>query len=252
MIKDIEPNLIYLVLDGSRAHGTFTEESDYDYRGIFANTKEEIYGYDIKETIDFKNDDIVLHGLKKFMSLALNSNPNVLELLFMDNTLIEVHPLFKEYFLVNRDKLITIRSGKAYGGFAKSQVERNRNRAGHGSIRDKYKFGPEDDLYDSKYAMHTVRMLMNGIEMITRGTLHPRFEGDSLTLLKNIRTGKTFKNGTEFYEYAHALDELLQIEIVEASKHKRLPENGDKDFFGKQLVEFYDEYFYDNILTMEK
>jgi predicted nucleotidyltransferase len=252
MIQEDEPNLLYLVLDGSRAHGTFTPESDYDYRGVFANTRDVIYGFNKRESVSYKLEDIALHSLHKFISLALNSNPNIFELLFMDDMIKVIHPLFNEYFLVHRDKLITQRSGKAYAGFARSQMIRNSNRAGHGQIRPQYKYGPKDDAYDSKYAMHTIRMLINGIEMMTKGTLTTKFSGRDLDLLINIRAGKEFKNGTEFESHAKALDDILQKEMVQVALNKRLPENADKNFFSEQMVDFYEEYYHDLIITEDK
>lgn len=259
MIKKDNQDLIYLVLNGSRSHGTYDNESDYDYRGAFANTKQEIFGFDVRESVDYKDGDIVLHSLHKFMALALNANPNVLELLFIDDMIIDIHPLFREYILKHREKLISIRAGIAYGGFAKSQITRNKNRAGHGSIGIKYRFGPKEDLYDSKYAMHTIRMLLNGIEMMTKGTLHPKMEGNDLILLKSIRAGSEFEDGTDFYNYASKLDIVLQREITRAKVEVRFPEYADKKFFSNKLVEFYEEYYehtydfyHDSILTMEQ
>ena len=92
IVKEIiqkEPDLLYLTLSGSRVYGTHTPESDYDYRGVFANEVTDVLGLTPlghskgnKNSRSHPMEDISLHGLHKFVMLAMNASPNILELLF--------------------------------------------------------------------------------------------------------------------------------------------------------------------------
>ncbi len=70
----MEQNIILKVLVGSRAHGLHTEESDYDWRGVFVVPTEEIFkvGAKIKDTnwIEGKEDNTTWE-IGHFMNMAV-------------------------------------------------------------------------------------------------------------------------------------------------------------------------------------
>lgn len=90
-------NLILKVRVGSHLYGTSTPESDEDFVGVFVpsanyllglNRVEEVdlgvkskdvEGKNTKDAIDFK-----VYSLEKFTRLALDNNPNILEILFVN------------------------------------------------------------------------------------------------------------------------------------------------------------------------
>ncbi len=238
-----EPNLLYLILSGSRLYGTNMPESDFDYRGIFANSETEVMGLDRRDSQTYKSEDITLHGLHKFIKLAIDANPNILELFFADEATIYVHPLFKKYFIDNRDLFLTQKCYHTYSGYAISQVQRSKHKSGHGILREKYIVGPESDPYDSKYAMHTARLMMNAEEILRHGTLHPKFEGEDLEFLRSIRAGETFENATMFYRYVKQTDERLKMFHEFAKVNKTLPHHADRKRIERLVVDFYKEYY---------
>ncbi len=77
-----QKNVILNVLVGSRAHGLHTDESDYDYRGVFVAPTSDILalGRNIKNThwIEGKNDDTSWE-IGHFLQLATKCNPTILE-----------------------------------------------------------------------------------------------------------------------------------------------------------------------------
>lgn len=94
-----ENNKILEIRSGSHLYGTNTPESDEDYLGIFMPPKEYVYGLksvqeislDIKnKNADGKNTakavDKKLYEFRKFIQLALGSNPNILEVLFVNKS----------------------------------------------------------------------------------------------------------------------------------------------------------------------
>jgi predicted nucleotidyltransferase len=77
-----QPNEILRVLVGSRAHGLHTEESDYDWRGVFVTPTSEILkiGGHTQQTnwIEGKEDDTSWE-IGKFLLMATKCNPTILE-----------------------------------------------------------------------------------------------------------------------------------------------------------------------------
>lgn len=92
-----EKNKILVMRTGSHLYGTNTPESDEDFVGIFIPDKEYVMGMKRVDEVDFsvvskksdgKNDsdavDYKLYSLQKFMRLATENNPNILEMLFVN------------------------------------------------------------------------------------------------------------------------------------------------------------------------
>lgn len=90
-----EKNTILLIKSGSRLYGTTTPDSDEDFVGIFLPDKKHIFGLSAVEQVELsikdknksgKNTkdavDKTLYEYRKFIKLALENNPNVLEVLF--------------------------------------------------------------------------------------------------------------------------------------------------------------------------
>lgn len=75
-------NQILRVLVGSRAHGLHTEDSDYDWRGVFVTPTKEFFtlGGTTQQTswIEGKEDDTSWE-IGKFLLMATKCNPTVLE-----------------------------------------------------------------------------------------------------------------------------------------------------------------------------
>ena len=146
-----EYELLLLTLGGSRLYNTHynlgenklnpSYKSDYDIRGVFlahANTKLGLIGAadeikdklvlaDIKDKLhlDIPNDsEMVLYEAKKFFNLALNNNPNILDLLFADPEYIYyTAPKFKPV-MNKRKEFLSKKVIKSFTGFAHSQLKR--------------------------------------------------------------------------------------------------------------------------------
>jgi len=103
-----EYELILLTLTGSRLYGTENENSDWDYRGIFIanpdtkigllNSVDQIEGFGLDKElsgvlgIDIVSDDLVLFEIRKFIKLAADNNPNILDVLMNEidkNTIVD-------------------------------------------------------------------------------------------------------------------------------------------------------------------
>jgi predicted nucleotidyltransferase len=93
---DLQQNRILQYQVGSKLYGTNMPDSDDDFSGVFIAPKEFYLGLSSVEQIDCstisrrsdgKNDsdaiDFTMYEIRKFIKLALDNNPNVLEQLFV-------------------------------------------------------------------------------------------------------------------------------------------------------------------------
>ncbi len=80
--------LIYLSKAGSLLYGLHTPNSDEDYIGIFIASDDYYLGLNTVKELNFsikeKNIEIKLYELKNFVKLAMQNNPNIIELLFVN------------------------------------------------------------------------------------------------------------------------------------------------------------------------
>lgn len=120
--------LLYHYIRGSHAYGLNVETSDIDSGGVFCATQDDIIGtrFKYKDQISDAKSDNVFYELEKYISLLGNSNPNILESLFIpDNCVLYEHPAFS-IIKENRDKLITKKCFNKFFGFASTQIAKAR------------------------------------------------------------------------------------------------------------------------------
>lgn len=155
-------NIILEAITGSTAYGLNTENSDIDQMGIFVAPTEKILSLsNIKETYVHNDPDWAYHEVGKFIHLAMKGNPTILELLFADGylTLTKMGKMLVD----NRHHFLSNVIFKSYGGYAYSQVRKLNARGGtYGSGRS--------NRYE-KHSRHLLRLLQQGEQLITTGTL---------------------------------------------------------------------------------
>lgn len=86
--------LIFKAIVGSQAYGTNTPDSDIDIKGVYIQNPFDVSSFNyIPQTIPDK--DTTYWEVKRFLELAMSSNPTVLELLFTpEDCILYEHPLF--------------------------------------------------------------------------------------------------------------------------------------------------------------
>jgi len=190
----LQSNTIFLTRYGSHSYGTSTQTSDEDFRGIAIPPKEYYLSF-LKhfDQAESKDPDLVIFDIKKFFKLAMFSNPNVLELLFVDSSDYIVVTPFSQALVENRYKFLSKRCKNTFTGYATSQIKRIV--ASHNS----WLLNPIEDAlsYNCKAAMHFVRLTRSCKELLATGKLLVR-RLDAAELL-SIRNGAwTFGQFEEF------------------------------------------------------
>ncbi len=139
---DVPSQTIILALAGSRSYGTDHPLSDTDYKGVLVVPEDIVLSpFRSFEQVQWKGDgetgraseidgvveadeEGTIFGLQKFINLCASCNPNVIELLFVDEKHL-VHCTSEGHLLrENRDIFLSQRALKTFTGYALSQLKR--------------------------------------------------------------------------------------------------------------------------------
>ena len=122
----LEKRTIFMTVHGSRAYGTSMPTSDIDIKGLCIPPKEYFHG--LRNTFEQVegNDpyDMVVYGLRKFMKLASQTNPNIIEVLFTDpeDWIVETSLYRKLYD--HRETFLSKKAKFTFSGYAHQQLKR--------------------------------------------------------------------------------------------------------------------------------
>ena len=132
-------NVIYLTLSGSYGYGTNTENSDFDMRGVLIEDKKYLLGLKSFEQFEDLATDTVIYGLKKFVRLCTNANPNALELLGTEDDSTAVMTGKGKKLRENSELFLTRRVISSFGNYALAQLRRLQNALCHDSYEESEK-----------------------------------------------------------------------------------------------------------------
>lgn len=231
----LEERTIILAPTGSYAYGTNTEDSDKDYKGICIPPVSYFLGlesfneYNSSGGKNFKNskDDIdfnIIH-ITKFVKDAMVGVPNNIEILFLKNEqYIKITDLGQK-LIDSRHLFLSREIQKKFGGYANSQIQklkqRNDSRSGRQDLIDLYG-------YDTKFFMHSVRLLTSAIEILETG--------DFSTYRPNRSFLLDCRNGKYTFGEAEELIESLDNDLKQAAEHSPLPDKPDYNAINQLLV----------------
>lgn len=174
--------------------------------------------------------DSVAYEVRKAVHMLLNSNPNILPILWLEPKFYLVKTFWGDLLLQNREIFSSIKTWKAFKGYAKGQFHRmtHHEPTGLGYMGEKRRKLVRQFGFDCKNASHLIRLLRMGIEMLETGKLNVYRKHDSKELI-DIKKGKwTLERVVE--ESEKLFDEL---EIAAAKSC--LPEEPDRERANKVL-----------------
>jgi len=124
----LHDRLIYLTVHGSRAYGTSTPTSDLDLKGVAIPPREYFHGYlNQFAQAEFDEPDAVVYGIQKFMKLAADCNPNIIEVLWTDPSDHVYMTPMGEMLLEHREDFLSKKAKHTFSGYAMSQLKRIRS-----------------------------------------------------------------------------------------------------------------------------
>lgn len=171
--QQCEKLTILKILAGSHIHGLNIPQSDRDEEAIILEPLEEAFGIgnSFEELIlESPEKDVKYVSLRKWCRLALKGNPNFLLALFAPQENILVMDSRGAQLRELREAFLSQQSIKSHLGYLKGQRHRmlSGSHGGRGKPRqDKI----EEFGFDTKYAMHLIRLSLQGLELATRGTI---------------------------------------------------------------------------------
>ncbi len=130
--KEVERCAILCAVVGSQSYGISLPHSDTDYKGIFIAPKPYYYGLHTVEQKDRGwlgeeagtgkfayldgNKDVTFYELRKYVKLAAACNPNIIELLFEDESMYKYKDSFAQKLIDNRELFISKKVRHSYAG----------------------------------------------------------------------------------------------------------------------------------------
>jgi predicted nucleotidyltransferase len=132
---DVVENLVYLVNHGSHAYGLAVPESDRDVKGVLVAPTEIFIGYTtgfeqsinnqkLADYVRLGEIDSVVYGLQKFFKLASDCNPNIIELLWVDEDDVLFSTTAGSEIRDHRDLFLSLRARFTFAGYAHAQLKR--------------------------------------------------------------------------------------------------------------------------------
>lgn len=240
----LKDNTLYLANHGSHAYGTNIETSDIDIRGICVAPKQFYIGCTSGfEQAKLDNPDTVIFELKKFFNLAINANPNILEILFVEPEDIIYVNKFGRKILDNKHLFLSKKIKNSMLGYSSSQLRKIQNgmerlkNPNHISERSSHRLEMEKEIgYDPKNAMHLVRLLRQCKETLLTGDLKVK-RHDANELIE-IRRGKW-----SFQQILNFADDA-EKEIEEAWTNSPLPEIPNTKQINNLCIEIIEEVLF--------
>ena len=198
-----ESSTILRAVVGSTLHGLSVGSDDTDEMGVCIEPIELVAGlqsfdqyiYRSAAVREGKSDarsqpgdlDLTIYSLRKYVRLALNGNPTILNLLFVppDKCLIRTDAGAMLQDLA--PAIVSRRAGFAYLGYMQAQRQRLLHERGGKDVNRReleVQYG-----FDTKYAMHMVRLGFEGIELMETGEVTFPMPEPARSICRTIRTG---------------------------------------------------------------
>ncbi|TAL29045.1 MAG: hypothetical protein EPN98_21625 [Phenylobacterium sp.] len=117
---------MFLAKSGSHAYGTNLPTSDLDLKGVAIPPREYFLGYLHRfEQAECKGDlDAVIYDVRKFVNLAADCNPNIIEVLFCDDRDVLLTSIAWERIRLHRDLFLSKKAQHTFSGYAMAQLKR--------------------------------------------------------------------------------------------------------------------------------
>lgn len=195
-------NILLSGVVGSTAYGLAREGSDVDRLGVYAVETVELHGLHKPEESQVTLDpDTTMHEVGKWCRLALNGNPTVMELVWLQKYE-QITPLGHELIGMRSSFLSAPRVRNAYFGYAVQQFKKLETR-GDGT------FSPDLAKRTAKHARHMLRLLEQGLALWRTGHLpievqHP---GQVLSFGSIVAEGNIEYAAKILSDYETAFDE---------------------------------------------
>lgn len=120
--------IVFKTIAGSQAYNLHTPASDQDFRGLFYWPKENYLKFETpSEQINDDKQNQIYYSLKRFFTLASTANPNILELLWMPERVVEKTTVFFQELQKERKQFLSKKIYFTYSGYSYAQIKKARS-----------------------------------------------------------------------------------------------------------------------------
>lgn len=179
--------------------------------------------------------DLVIYSLRKWMKLALAGNPSILVLLFAPDEQILMNTWIGRDLRRQRDRIVSRQAGDRFLGYLNRQRERLLGERGQMRVRRPELL--EAHGFDTKYAMHMLRLGYQGIELLKTGGITLPMPPAEREFVMAVRRGEI-----ELETVLEAVTEI-DAELKQLRNGSWLPEHPDWDAMNHWLVATYRTYW---------
>jgi len=235
-------NLIMAFIGGSQLHGAKVQGTDdTDWYGVFIEPPEKMIGMERSEFYVFttggkeggngpRDIDLCLYSLRKWAGMAAKGNPSALHFVF-------ARPAFDtpwwQRILAQRGAFASRTHLLPFVKFADDQMDRLCGRKGQKNVHREelvQKHG-----YDTKYAMHVIRLYLEAKEYMESGRI--TLPNPNVEMLVAIRGGKYKLSEIE------EMGKQLHAEAFAAQEKSLLPESVNPDAVSKLITDIYMDFW---------
>jgi predicted nucleotidyltransferase len=243
---DLRAHTVLLVLGGSRAYGLAGPDSDVDLKGAAIPPAAHFHGLrSTFEQADRAEDIAVFAGdlhphereaaartklegtvyeIRKLLRLALDANPNVLDVLFCRDEEVRLIRDAGRELRAQRSLFLSQRCAETFTGYARAQLQRIKTHP------------VEPHGYNTKHGAHLVRLLRMGREILTTGEVHVwRGDRDAAELV-------AIRGGAWSYDRLLAEAEREQEAIRAVGPRAAVPPEPDLDAVDRLCVSIVERF----------
>jgi predicted nucleotidyltransferase len=257
-----EDGMILQIIAGSTGYGLNTPTSDTDYMGVCLTPEQTFFGFGqpgstFEQLVESDPlNDRQVHSLKKFLTLMMKGNPTILNLIFSSEEFVVTNTPIGRLLRMPEiyEKLISANAENAFYGYMADQVKMlEKHGTGEALSRIKRPELVEQYGFDTKYAMHAMRLGMMGVELLNTGRITMPMAVGDVEYLMNVRGGNvSFGN-------VMVVAERLTQQLSVLKGHSVLVPEANKDLAMRILRTAQEEFWIegavssftaDNILDM--
>lgn len=180
--------------------------------------------------------DLVVYGLRKYCRLALKGSPTVLLLLFAPPEALLVQTPLGQRLQALSPAFVSRRTGRAFLGYLAAQ---RRGLLGERHVPRRGREMSEEHDYDTKYAMHALRIGHQGVELLESGRITLPVPEPPRGALLEVR------HGTVALEWIASELEKIQGRLEGLLETSALPPEPDYEAVDRFLVQAHEEAWSD-------
>lgn len=232
----VEQTTILRAAVGSTMLGLTTSTSDRDEMGVCIEDIEHVAGFSefkpyVEEAFNGAPLDLTIYGLRQFLSLCLKGNPNVLSMLFIKPEHCTVRTAYGAMVQDLAPAFWSRRAASAFYYYLRAQRLRLNGEAGQKGVSrpelvEAYGF-------DTKYAMHMLRLGYQGLEFMETRQMTLPLHPVQRVFLMDVRLGKIP------LDECNALCKHMESELENHKDNSDAPEEGNREVVEQFLVETY-------------